>query len=58
LLGGGLLLLLIVNIRNAWDLTLTMVQRHSGSRWRRYRRPPPRLPSRPRTRALPTWVPT
>jgi hypothetical protein len=31
LLGGGLLLLLIVNIRNAWDLTLTMVQRHSGS---------------------------
>jgi hypothetical protein len=29
--GGGLLLLLIVNIRNAWDLTLTMVQRHSGS---------------------------
>jgi hypothetical protein len=32
LLGGGLLLLLIVNIRNAWDLTLTMVQRHGGSR--------------------------
>jgi hypothetical protein len=31
LLGGGLLLLLIVNIRNAWDLTLTMVQRHNGS---------------------------
>ena len=28
LLGGALLLLLIVNIRNAWDLTLTMVQRH------------------------------
>jgi hypothetical protein len=28
LLGGGLLLLLTVNIRNAWDLTLTMVQRH------------------------------
>lgn len=26
-LGGGLLLLLIVNIRNAWDLTLTMVRR-------------------------------
>jgi hypothetical protein len=30
-LGGGLLLLLIVNIRNAWDLTLTMVRRHGGS---------------------------
>jgi hypothetical protein len=29
LLGGGLLLLLIVNIRNAWDLTLAMVRRHS-----------------------------
>jgi hypothetical protein len=27
LLAGSLLLLLIVNIRNAWDLTLTMVQR-------------------------------
>jgi hypothetical protein len=27
-LGGALLLLAIVNIRNAWDLTLTMVRRH------------------------------
>ena len=25
---GALLLLAIVNIRNAWDLTLTMVRRH------------------------------
>jgi hypothetical protein len=29
LLAGGLLLLLLVNIRNAWDLMLTMVRRHS-----------------------------
>jgi len=28
-LAGALLLLTIVNIRNAWDLTLTMVQRHT-----------------------------
>ncbi len=28
-LAGALLLLLIVNIRNAWDLTLSMVRRHS-----------------------------
>ena len=27
-LAGALLLLAIVNIRNAWDLLLTMVQRH------------------------------
>ena len=27
-LAGGLLLLTIVNVRNAWDLTLTMVRRH------------------------------
>ena len=27
-LAGALLLLLIVNIRNAWDLTLTMISRH------------------------------
>ncbi len=27
-LGGALLLLAIVNIRNAWDLTLTMVRQH------------------------------
>ena len=27
-LGGALLALTIVNIRNAWDLTLTMVRRH------------------------------
>ncbi len=31
LLAGGLLLLLLVNIRNAWDLMLTMVRRHSDS---------------------------
>jgi len=31
LLAGGLLLLLFFNIRNAWDLMLTMVRRHSGS---------------------------
>ena len=29
-LGGGLLLLAIVNVRNAWDLTLSMVRRHAG----------------------------
>jgi hypothetical protein len=29
-LAGGLLLLLIVNIRNAWDLTLAMVRRHGS----------------------------
>ena len=28
-LGGGLLLLAIVNVRNAWDLTLSMVRRHT-----------------------------
>ncbi len=28
-LGGSLLLILLVNIRNAWDLTLDMVRRHS-----------------------------
>ena len=28
MLGGGLLLLAIVNVRNAWDLTLSMVRRH------------------------------
>ena len=27
-LAGALLLLAIVNIRNAWDLTLTMVRKH------------------------------
>src|ERR1700731_4430510 len=27
-LGGALLLLVIVNIRNTWDLTLTLVRRH------------------------------
>ena len=31
-LAGALLLLAIVNIRNAWDLTLTMVLRHSRDR--------------------------
>lgn len=31
-LAGGLLLLLIVNVRNAWDLTLSMVRRHAGER--------------------------
>jgi hypothetical protein len=30
-LAGALLLLLIVNIRNAWDLTLAMVRRNTGS---------------------------
>jgi hypothetical protein len=30
-LAGALLLLTIVNIRNAWDLTLTMVHRHRGA---------------------------
>lgn len=29
LLAGGLLLLLIVNIRNAWDLMLAMVRKHA-----------------------------
>jgi hypothetical protein len=29
-LAAGLLLLAIINIRNAWDLTLSMVRRHSG----------------------------
>ena len=32
MLGGGLLMLAIVNIRNAWDLTLSMVRRHAGER--------------------------
>ena len=31
-LAGGLLALAIVNIRNAWDLTLAMVRRHAGER--------------------------
>ena len=31
-LAGGLLLLAIVNVRNAWDLTLSMVRRHAGER--------------------------
>ena len=31
-LAGGMLLLAIVNIRNAWDLTLSMVRRHAGER--------------------------
>lgn len=31
-LAGALLLLAIVNIRNAWDLTLTMVRHHAGKR--------------------------
>ncbi len=31
-LAGALLLLLLVNIRNAWDLTLSMVRRQSGRR--------------------------
>jgi MFS family permease len=31
-LAGALLLLALVNIRNAWDLTLTMVRRHAGER--------------------------
>jgi hypothetical protein len=30
-LAGALLLLAIVSIRNAWDLTLTMVRRHRGT---------------------------
>ncbi len=32
LLGGSLLVLLVVNIRNAWDLTLSMVHRQSRRR--------------------------
>ncbi|HKS86952.1 MAG TPA: hypothetical protein VJR71_15850 [Pseudolabrys sp.] len=31
-LGGGLLLLAIINIRNAWDLTLSMVRRQADGR--------------------------
>lgn len=31
-LGGALLLLTIVNIRNGWDLTLSMVRRHARPR--------------------------
>lgn len=31
-LAGGLLVLAIVNVRNAWDLTLSMVRRHAGER--------------------------
>jgi hypothetical protein len=31
-LAGGLLLLAIVNVRNAWDLTLSMVRRHASER--------------------------
>ncbi len=31
-LAGGMLLLAITNIRNAWDLTLSMVRRHASER--------------------------
>ena len=31
-LAGGLLVLAIVNVRNAWDLTLSMVRRYAGQR--------------------------
>jgi hypothetical protein len=31
-LAGGLLLLAVVNVRNAWDLTLSMVRRHAERR--------------------------
>ena len=31
-LAGSLLVLLIINIRNAWDLTLSMVRRQSGDK--------------------------
>ncbi|MGB8428461.1 MAG: hypothetical protein WCE72_01455 [Pseudolabrys sp.] len=31
-LAGGLLVLAIVNVRKAWDLTLSMVRRHAGQR--------------------------
>ena len=31
-LAGALLTLLIVNIRNAWDLTLSMVRQHARRR--------------------------
>ena len=34
-LAGGLLLLAVINIRNAWDLTLSMVRRHARQRSRR-----------------------
>jgi len=32
LLAGALLLLIVVNIRNAWDLTLSMVRHHAGDK--------------------------
>ncbi len=31
-LAGALLVLLVINIRNAWDLTLTMVRRHGDKK--------------------------
>ena len=31
-LGGGLLVLAVINIRHAWGLTLSMVRRHAGER--------------------------
>jgi len=34
-LAGGLLLLAVVNIRNAWDLTLSMVRHHANERPKR-----------------------
>jgi MFS family permease len=34
-LAGGLLLLAVVNIRNAWDLTLSMVRRHANEKPKR-----------------------
>jgi len=37
-LAGALLTLLIVNIRNAWDLTLSMVRRHSQEQERAKKR--------------------
>jgi hypothetical protein len=33
-LAGSLLVLMIVNIRNAWDLMLSMVRRHANSKKR------------------------
>jgi hypothetical protein len=38
-LAGALLVLLLVNVRNAWDLTLSMVRHHTERRTKRSRSP-------------------
>jgi hypothetical protein len=46
-LAGALLLLLIVNIRNAWDLTLSLARRHASELHKDDTAPPPSQPPSP-----------